>query len=446
MEINKLYLKALRKALATQDSIGLQKLFENLHPADLAELGEYLMADELKMVFDGFDTQFKADILSHLSEDIRANFLTQLTVNEIAELIDFSDSDDAVAVMRQLSLQRREEVLANMKARNKARHIISLLPFDASCAGGIMAKEFLRVSLDWTVSRSIAEIKQQAEYVEKIHTIYVLGEEEKLVGRVSFKKMFFASPDTLVRDIYNPKFQFVYTYTPVEQVIEIMSQYSLEVLPVVNAKGKLLGIITIDDTMDIVREKADEMVQAMSGITGDTEESDGVIQITRSRLPWLLVGIFGGMLGAWFLGLFEEDLRLLPAMAFFIPLITATGGNIGIQSATLIVQALAGETSNKSPVWDRLRRGFVVSFVNALIICVLVFAMSWLMFRDVQMSFVVGVAIFSVAMIASLLGTATPLILNKFGVNPALASGPFITTSNDLLGLAIYFLIARAML
>jgi magnesium transporter len=446
MEINRAFLKLLRKQIALKDPAALQKLFEHSHPADLAELAEYLMVDEFKMVFDHFEDSFRSDVLTHLSEDIRANFLSELSISELAKLIDLADSDDAVAVMRQLSLKTREEVLANMKQRSKARQIISLLPFDTSCAAGIMAKEFLRVSLDWTVERSMAEIRQQAEFVDKIHTIYVIGEDEKLLGRVSFKKMFFAQPDTLIKDLYNPKFQFVYTYTPVKEVIEKMSQYSLEVLPVVNAKGKLLGIITIDDTMDIVRDRADEMVQAMSGLSGDTEESDGLWHVTRARLPWLIIGILGGMLGAWFLGLFEEDLRILPAMAFFIPLITATGGNIGIQSATLVVQALASDTGQKDSVWNRLKRGFVVSLVNALLICILVFALSWILFQSVQMSVVVSVAIFSVAMISSLLGTATPLILNKLGVNPALASGPFITTSNDLLGLAIYFLIARALI
>ncbi len=446
MEITKSFLRSLQKAILARDTATLDAMLAQYDAADFALLAEYLTVEDFLQLFWRTEPQFQADTLAHLSSDVRGAFLDELSVEQIAALMDLTDSDDAVAIMRGLDLQRREEVLAHMAARQKARHIIALLPFDTSCAGGIMAKEFLWVSLDWTIEKSIVEIRHQAEQVEKIHTIYVVGESDKLVGRISFKKIFFADPSTKIADIYNPKFQFVYTYTPVEEVIAIMSQYSLEVLPVVNAKGKLLGVITLDDTLSIVQDKAEEMVQAMSGIAAGTAEGDTIWQITRARLPWLIVGILGGMVGAWFLGLFEGDLRVFPALAFFIPLITATGGNIGIQSSTLVVQALAGETIAKESLWGRLSRGFLVSLLNGLIIGLLAFLLSWVLFSDSKVASVVAVSIFCVCMLSSFLGTATPLLLSRLGINPALASGPFITTANDLLGLAIYFLIARGLM
>jgi magnesium transporter len=274
----------------------------------------------------------------------------------------------------------------------------------------------------------------------------VVDDHDKLLGIVSLKKMILAEDDMLIADIYDPDILSVESYRDAEEVAQIMEKYDMEAIPVVNVHGKLLGRITIDDVVDVIKEEAKADMQAMAGISEDTEEDANVWRMSWARLPWLLIGMTGGILGARFLGLFEHTISIVPAMAFFIPLITATGGNVGIQSSSVVVQNLADKTFINSFNFGRLFKGFLVALINGIAISSIVLVFNILIGEQTRIALIVSSALFSVVILSSIMGTITPIVLDKLGFNPALAAGPFITTANDLLGLGVYFSLAHILL
>ena len=341
----------------------------------------------------------------------------------------------------------REAVISHLEKKEKSLYIIELLRYDEDSAGGLMAKEIIKANLNWTVVQTIEEIRRQAENVEKIFSIYVVDNKEKLLGRIALKKLILASSDTKVADLYEDNIISVPTYMEGEEVAEIMRRYDLEAVPVVNVKNKLVGRITVDDILDLIREQAEEDIQAMTGFSDDVEESDSIYRLSRARLPWLLIGMVGGLMGAGFIGFFEEGLNAVTALAFFIPLITATGGNVGIQSSTLVVQSLANKSVFEDSLTKRFFKVLLVAVLNGLVLAAFVFAtVVFLYGQETKFGLVVAIALFSVVLLASFMGTLTPIILDKIGINPAMASGPFITTANDLLGLGVYFGVATLLL
>ncbi len=434
----------LKEAVETRDKRFIIGALQNEHAVDIAEILDNLDTDSCKYIFTLLPDQLCADVLSQLEDDTRRDFLKVFSSKEIAHFMDYTDSDDAADILNGQPVKVREEALALMNHREKSNQIIDLLHYEDDCAGGLMATELVKANINWSVKQCIEEIRRQAERVEKVLTVYVVDDTEILLGRVSLKKLILSHDDTLVKDIYSRKIPTVQTYYEEEQVVEIMQKYDMEALPVVNVQGRLLGRITIDDVIDVITEQAELDRQIMSGISEDIEADDSVWMLSRARLPWLIIGMIGGLLGARFIGFFEEDLTLVPAMAFFIPLITATGGNVGIQSSTIVVQALANSSTMMLSTYQRLLKVILVAVLNGVVIASLVFCFN-LFFANFHLALVVSVALFSVVMLASLTGTITPIILDKININPALASGPFITTTNDLLGLAIYFSVAHLL-
>ena len=412
---------------------------------DLSAILYELDTDESVALLNILTTEKSAQVISELDTDIRLKILKNYTPEKIASFIEYIDSDDAVDIINELSIKTGEEVIAFIKNPEKADHIIDLLHYDEDCAGGLMAKELIKANLNWTIDRCIEEIRAQSKNVDKIFSIYVVDDNMRLLGILSLKKLLLADENSLIKDIYEPTIESIESYKSGTEVAELMQKYDLETIPVVNVQGKLLGRITIDDVIDLITEQADLERQMMSGISNDAEEDDSVWLLSKSRLPWLIVGMLGGILGAQFIGLFENVLHQVTAMAFFIPLITATGGNVGIQSSSMIVQSLARDSSYIGMEFERFWKGFVVSLINGVAIASLVFLFNYVLKQEMNLAITVSIALFCVVLVSSFMGTITPLILYRFGVNPALASGPFITTANDLLGLGIYFSIANLL-
>ncbi|MDX5435819.1 MAG: magnesium transporter, partial [Pontibacter sp.] len=402
-------------------------------------------ANESKYVMDLLPPEVGAEILSDLDYDIREDFLDYFTSAEIARYVNLMHSDDAVDILNEQSVQTREEVIALIENEEKAKDILDLLHYEEDCAGGLMAKELIKVNLNWRVRQCIEEIRRQAEDVSRIYTVYVVDNRDVLVGRVSVKALLLSKDDILVKDIYNPDVISIESFRDENEVVSVMQKYDLEAIPVVNIQGRLLGRITIDDVVDVMQEQAELSRQLMTGISENVEEDDSVFRISRSRLPWLIIGMVGGLLAAQFMGFFESDIAILPALALFVPLITATGGNVGIQSSSIIIQTLSSNAVMFENFAQRIFKMVLVALLNALIISILVFSFTYIFRNDLTLSVVVSVALFSVVMLASLMGTVTPMVLDKFGINPAVAAGPFITTANDLLGLTIYFGVAHLL-
>jgi magnesium transporter len=308
----------------------------------------------------------------------------------------------------------------------------------------LMAKELIKANVNWNVVQCVEEIRRQAENVEKIYSVYVVDDNDLLIGRVSLKEIVLARSTAKIADIYNSEIISVYTYQKEEEIADLMQKYDLESAPVINVQGKLVGRITVDDIIDVITEIADQERKLMAGIAEDVEEDDSIWVISRARLPWLIIGLLGGVIGARFIGIFEEDLLKVASLAFFIPLIIATGGNVGIQSSALVVQSLASISAFEASAWKKFIKTLLVAILSGVVLAGLVYVFVFFTY-DPTLAFVVSIALFSVVMLASLLGTVIPLILDRLGFNPALASGPFITTTIDLIGLAVYFIVAHML-
>ncbi len=446
-ELSKEYLEALRESISEAHIQFIQESMQDAKKADIAALLDELEMEEALFVLRALDPDFSADILIELDEDSQYKVITSMPPEELATLIDHMDSDDAVDVLNQLVVNDREAVISHLEKKEKSLYIIELLRYDEDSAGGLMAKEIIKANLNWTVVQTIEEIRRQAENVEKIFSIYVVDNKEKLLGRIALKKLILASSGTKVADLYEDNIISVPTYMEGEEVAEIMRKYDLEAVPVVNVKNKLVGRITVDDILDLIREQAEEDIQAMTGFSDDVEESDSIYRLSRARLPWLVIGMVGGLMGAGFIGFFEEGLNAVTALAFFIPLITATGGNVGIQSSTLVVQSLANKSVFEDSLTKRFLKVLLVAVLNGLVLALFVFlTVVFLYGQETKFGLVVSIALFSVVLLASFMGTLTPIVLDKIGINPAMASGPFITTANDLLGLGVYFGVATLLL
>ena len=445
-ELTEEFIQELKDCFEKEDKkTQILHLVDELPQQDLSAIVYELETEEAIELLSFLTTEKNALVISELDTDVRLKILKTYSPEKISELVEFIDSDDAVDIINELSVKTGEEVIAFIKNPETADHIIDLLHYDEDCAGGLMAKELIKANLNWTVARCIEEIRAQSKNVDKIFSIYVVDDNIRLLGLLSLKKLLLAEENVLVSDIYEPSIKSIESYRSGAEVAELMQKYDLETIPVVNVQGKLLGRITIDDVLDLITEQADLERQMMSGISNDAEEDDSVWILSKSRLPWLIFGMLGGILGAQFIGLFENIIHQVTAMAFFIPLITATGGNVGIQSSSMIVQSLARDSSYNSLELNRFLKSFAVSIINGLAIASLVFIFNMVLKQELNLALTVSFALFSVVLVSSFMGTITPLVLFRLGVNPALASGPFITTANDLLGLGIYFSIAHVL-
>lgn len=444
-ELTKDFRDRFQEALDQRDATFIRESLEGVKAADITSLLYEFNAAESKYVMDLLPLELQAEIISDLDPETRKNYLKVYKPAEISTFLNQLASDDTADILHELPVKEREEVLSGLEPVLKGQ-VTELLRYEENVAGGLMAKELIKARHHWTVVQCVDEIRKQAENVSKFYAVYVVDNDDKLVGRVALQDLIVSDARTVVGDICEKDIVAVETYLEDREVAEMMSRYDLESIPVVNVTGQLVGRITIDDIVDVITEQAEEERQAMTGISEDVEEDDSVWRNTRARLPWLLIGIIGGLMNAKFMGLFEAQLMSLTAIAFFVPLIQATGGNVGIQSSSLIVQSLANPNFVDDGIWKRLVKVFFVAILNGLFLSVIVLLANIVLFGEYELSTVVAIALFSVVVFASFIGTITPLILNRFGFNPALAAGPFITTINDLLGLSLYFLIVRLML
>ena len=444
-ELTKEFRDRFQQALDERDDQFIRTCLEHVKAADITSLLYEFTSVESKYVMDLLDIEIQAEIISDLDRDTRKKFLKAYPPSEIINFLNLLASDDTADILNELPIKEREEVLSGLESELKLQ-VTELLRYEENVAGGLMAKELIKARYDWTVVQCVDEIRKQAENVNKFYTVYVVDEQDKLLGRVALQDLILSDARTRVVDIYEKDIVAVETYLEDWQVAEMMKKYDLESVPVVNVQGQLVGRITIDDVVDVITEQAEEERQIMAGISEDVEEDDSVWRNTRARLPWLLIGIVGGLMNAKFMGLFEAELARITAIAFFTPLIQATGGNVGIQSSSLIVQSLANPDFVDEGLWKRLVKVFFVAILNGVVLSVLVFGANVLLFGEYQLSMVVSLALFSVVVFASFIGTITPLVLNRLNFNPALAAGPFITTMNDLLGLTVYFFTVHILL
>ncbi len=424
----------------------LQLMLEDIHYADIAEIMEELDAGEASYLFHILDSEKTAEILLELDEEVREKILKNLSPKEIAEELDELSTDDAADIIAELPDDRKEEVIQELADDEHAKDIVDLLRYNEDTAGGLMAKELVKVNENWNVLTCVKEMRVQAENVQRVHSIYVVDDENRLKGRLSLKDLLVTSTKTPISDIYIPKVDFVKVTTPDVEVARIMQKYDLEAIPVVDELGRLVGRITIDDVVDVIKEEADKDYQLAAGISQDVEADDSILELTKARLPWLVLALLGGFVSVKVLGVFGSAMEHHKELFFFTPLIAAMAGNVGVQSSAIIVQGLANNNITGS-LWNRLIKEVLLTLLNGSILAgILILGSHFLLDVSYEVGLTVSISLITVIVIASLLGTFVPILLNKFNIDPALATGPFITTSNDICGILIYFSIAKLIL
>jgi magnesium transporter len=443
--LTKEFLEILRQKIVEQDSLWVKENVLELHYADIAEILDALTNEEAKYIYFLVDEDTQADILMELDEDVRDRFLASLTIKEIADQLENLDSDDAADILGELSDEQIHEVISQMENDEAAEDIVDLLNYDENTAGGLMQKEFIQANMNWTVDRAIVELRRQAEDVEKVYNIYVVDDLNKLVGLLSLKRVLFASPKTIISEIFQSKNVIsVKTSDSDEEVAKIMEKYDLVAIPVVDFQNKLVGRITLDDVVDIIKEEADKDFQLASGISERIESNSSIWRISRARLPWLLIGMVGGIFSAQVISQYESGISMVPSLAFFIPLITATGGNVGVQSSAIVVQSLAKGNDHVGSIIQKLLKEGLVGLLNGVLLSLLIYGIAFV-FASSTLGFVVSISLLVVVIFAAIIGTLIPLLLHKNKIDPALATGPFITTLNDVLGLFIYFTVGMLL-
>ena len=438
------FLDTLKDYLNTKDSVQAYDLIKDLHPADIAEiLGEF-SSEDATSIYLLLDGEKAADVLTEMQDDEREHLINRLSSDELARhIVDNLDSDDAADMLMELPEEKQDEILNKISDIEQASDIVDLLGYDENSAGGLMAKELIKVNENWDIIKCIKEMRKQAEVVDELYYVYVIDDDDLLKGTVSLKRLIISRSNAKIKNILNDDVISVRTDTKSDEVAIIMQKYDLVSLPVIDQIGKLVGRITIDDVVDVIKEEAEKDYQMISGITEDIEPNDSAFMHTRARLPWLLIGLLGGILGAQVISLFEENLRINPSIALFFPLIAAMGGNVGVQSSSIVVQGIAANIIDLQSTAKKLLKEFVVALFNGSILSILIFAYNLIFSDSFTLTITVSVALLAVILFASVFGTFVPLILNKFRIDPALATGPFITTVNDIMGIFLYLGIGR---
>ncbi|MBR9859874.1 magnesium transporter [bacterium] len=447
IEINKDFIEELIGLLDVHHADELVPILDKLYAQDIAEIFDDLDLDQAIYLTSLLEPQKKVNVIIELEPDVRGRFFKGYSSDQIAaDFFTYMDSDDAADVLNALSTDQSKEILRKIEDKEHSKNIASLLKFPENTAGALMAKELIKVKLNWTVKQCTDEIRKQAEDVSKVYTAYVVNDYDELVGWIGLKRILLSSERMNIEEIYNDNVIYENTYASGEEVASTMRKYDLVALPIVDAFGRLVGRITFDDVMDYIKDEAEKDYQMLSGLSSGVGSGDSIWLLSKARLPWLIIGLFGGIGSSLVIGGFEEELQNNVQLALFMPLIMAMGGNVGVQSSSIMVQGLANNTLDSSGIFGKLGKEFMVGLLNGLVCSLLLLAYGYVFGNSQKIMITVSIALITIILLAAIVGTVIPLLLDKLKIDPALATGPFITTSNDLLGLFLYFLIGNIIL
>ena len=446
-ELSKELVDNISDLILNKNNKEIKKIVRTLHYADLAELINELKFDESLYLLKLIDSDKTSDVLTELDDDLRERVLKEFSEKEIAGEIKELDSDDAVDILSELSEEKKEKVISFIKDENITENIRELLNYDEDTAGGLMAKELISVNENWSVLKCLGEIRKQAKDITRVHSIYVLNKKEELIGRLSLKDLIISPSKKKIKQIYIPKVDYVNVNDSAEDVAKLMRKYDLEAIPVINDDRQLLGRITIDDIVDFIKDEAEEDYLLAAGVSNDVEADDSILELSKARLPWLILGLFGGLGSVFILESFEEIMasESLRALFFYTPLIAAMAGNVGVQSSAIVVQGLANDLI-KGSVLKRLVKEVSLTVLNGIILSLFIIGFGQIVNQPIEMSLTISVSMIFVIIVAALIGTAVPIILDKLDIDPAIATGPFITTGNDVIGILLFFYTAKIIL
>ncbi len=417
-ELSNELIEKVSQLISKRKNSEIKKIVDGFHYADLAEIIDELDESQRIYLIKLIDSDKTSDVLTELDEDVREKILKTLSPKEIAGEIKEMDSDDAADILDELTDDRKEKVISLIKDDNITENIRELLSYDDDSAGGLMAKELISVYENWSVSTCLKEIRKQAENITRVHSIYVLNRKNELIGRLSLKDLITSPSKSKIKEIYIPKVDYVNVNDSGEEVAKIMSKYDLEAIPVVDDQKQLQGRITIDDIVDFIKDEAEEDYLLAAGISNDVEADDSIFELTKARLPWLILGLFGGLGSVFILESYESIMSTpsLRALFFYTPLIAAMAGNVGVQSSAIVVQGLANDVIKDSLI-SRLFKEISLTILNGIILGGLIILFGLIIEQPIDMSITISVSMIFVIIVAALIGTSVPIILNRFGIS-----------------------------
>ena len=441
------FINHIQELIEKKDSVLLQESVSRLHPADIAEICLELTTEQARFLYRQLDNETAADALTEMDEDMRNDLLEELPSEAIAKrFVNYMDTDDAVEIIRDMDEEKQEEVLSSLQDIELAGDIVDLLQYDEDTAGGLMSTEMVVVNGNWSMPECLKEMRQQAEELDDIYYIYVVDDDERLCGLFPLKKMITSPSVSKVKHVMETNVISVDVDTPIDEVTMLIEKYNLVAIPVVDKINRLVGQITVDDIMDEVREQTEHDQQLTAGLTQDVETSDSVFVQSKARLPWLIIGMLGGIGSSLLLNCFTNTLGSHPEMALFIPLLAGMGGNVGTQSSAIAVQGLANNSINPKHIFKHILKEMVVAIINATILSLMVYMYNFFMYGAFDIvTLAVPLSLFVVVLFASGFGTFIPMVLERININPAVATGPFIQIINDLSGMTFYMIISMAL-
>ena len=441
------FINHIKELIEKKDSVMLQDTVSRLHPADIAEICLELTTEQARFLYRQLDNETAADALIEMDEDLRNELLEELPSEAIAKrFVNYMDTDDAVEIIRDMDEEKQEEVLSNLQDIELAGDIVDLLQYDEDTAGGLMSTEMVVVNGNWSMPECLKEMRQQAEELDDIYYIYVVDDDERLCGLFPLKKMITSPSVSKVKHVMETQIISVDVDTPIDEVTMLIEKYNLVAIPVVDKINRLVGQITVDDIMDEVREQTEHDQQLTAGLTQDVETGDSVFLQTKARLPWLIIGMLGGIGSSLLLNCFTTTLGSHPEMALFIPLLAGMGGNVGTQSSAIAVQGLANNSLNSNHMFRHILKEMVVAIINATILSLMVYVYNFFIYGALDIvTLAVPLSLFVVVLFASGFGTLIPMVLERIDINPAVATGPFIQIINDLSGMTFYMIISMLL-
>jgi magnesium transporter len=443
---NKILVESIKRLLRRGATTHLGNIVNKTHAADLSVVFRSLSLTQQRMLFGMItDIEQKGILFSELDEDTFLDLIEEMKLEDIVEILEQMPTDDVADLLGRLPEEKSDAILEKMK-KAESEEVEDLLRYEDDTAGGIMVPDFIALAEDVTARDAIESLQKEHSEVEMPFYLYVVDDYGKLVGVSSLRQLVLVPPDTPLKEFMATDVFSVQTSMDQEEVAKIVARYDILAVPVVDQTNRLVGIVTVDDVIDIFRREATEDILKMAGVGEEFVETKSVLKSTRTRLPWLFASCVGGVIAILIIGKYEGTLHKIAALAAFIPVIMGMGGNIGTQSSTIVVRGLATGRLHIRDLWSVVFKELSIGFILGLVYGLLIGSVAQISYSMEVLAISVCFAVISSMSVAALIGSLVPMGFARINIDPAVATGPFVTTAIDIISVSFYFMIATALL